>query len=295
MRRLRSAVDLPLTPRSVQDQVSAASRKRYLVRIVPLLTAVFAATSVAAQQPATQPSVPSTALTIYNQDFAVARTQVDLDLHPGLNEVTTSQVTTQLEPDSVVLRDPSLHSASAKPTFHIVEQNYDAAVVTQDWLLQKYEGKTIDFQVIGRGYVDGHLVPAPIVQGKIVRAAQRAGRYNQFNQYAQNQPLIEVDGKLQFYFLEPRCSPPLPTASCSNPLCAGKSTPKRHRSSPPSSPTSRAASVGRPPITSLRLMRVTRLGKLPPRMPRLKKRPTSSAGSPSTTRAAQSSPKPGSS
>ena len=168
------------------------------MRILALLTAVFVATSVAAQQPATQPSVPSAALTIYNQDFAVARTQVDLDLHPGLNEVTTNQVTTQLEPDSVVLRDPSLRGTAAKPTFHIVEQNYDAAVVTQDWLLQKYEGKTIDFQVSSHGYVDGHLVPAPIVQGKIVRATQQAGQYNQYNQYAQNQPLIEVDGKLQF-------------------------------------------------------------------------------------------------
>jgi hypothetical protein len=111
------------------------------VRAFYFAAAVFAITSVAAQQPATQP----TALTIYNQDFAVARTEVDLDLHPGLNEVTTTQVTTQLEPDSVVLRDPALREPSAKHTFHIVEQNYDAAVVTQDWLLQKYEGKTIDF------------------------------------------------------------------------------------------------------------------------------------------------------
>jgi hypothetical protein len=168
------------------------------VRAFYLAAAVFAITSVSAQQPSTQPAAPPTALTIYNQDFAVARTQVDLDLHPGLNEITTNQVTTQLEPDSVVLRDPSLRSASAKPTFHIVEQNYDAAVVTQDWLLQKYEGKTIDFKVGGGGSVDGHFVPAPIVQGKIVRAPQQAGQYNQYNPYAQNQPLIEVDGKLQF-------------------------------------------------------------------------------------------------
>jgi hypothetical protein len=164
------------------------------VRAFYFAAAVFAITSVAAQQPATQP----TALTIYNQDFAVARTEVDLDLHPGLNEITTNQVTTQLEPDSVVLRDPALREPSAKHTFHIVEQNYDAAVVTQDWLLQKYEGKTIDFQISNFALVDGHFVPGPIVQGKIVRAPQQAGQYNQYNQYAQNQPLIEVNGKLQF-------------------------------------------------------------------------------------------------
>jgi hypothetical protein len=168
------------------------------VRILPLLTAVFVATSVAAQQPATQPSVPSAALTIYNQDFAVARTQVDLDLRSGLNEVTTNQVTTQLEPDSVVLRDPSLRGTAAKPSFHIVEQNYDAAVVTQDWLLQKYEGKTIDFQPPQGFLVDGKLISSPVVQGKIIRAPQQAGQYNQYGQYNQNQPLIEVDGKLQF-------------------------------------------------------------------------------------------------
>ncbi len=81
-------------------------------------------------------------LTIYNQDFAVARTSIDLDLHPGLNEVTTTHVTSRLEPDSVVLRDPA-----GKRAVHVLEQNYDAAIVNQDWLLQKYEGKTIDFQV----------------------------------------------------------------------------------------------------------------------------------------------------
>jgi hypothetical protein len=163
-----------------------------------MLAAVLAATSVAAQQPAAQPSAPPTALTIYNQDFAAARTQVDLDLHPGLNEVTTNQVTTQLEPDSVVLRDPSLRNASAKPTFHIVEQNYDAAVVTQDWLLQKYEGKTIDFQVVGWAIENGQFVTPHTVQGKIVRAPQQAGQYNPYGQYTSNQPLIEVDGRLEF-------------------------------------------------------------------------------------------------
>ena len=55
---------------------------------------------------AQQPEAP-TQLTIYNQDFAVARTTVPLDLHAGANEVLTTNVTSQLEPDSVVLRDPA--------------------------------------------------------------------------------------------------------------------------------------------------------------------------------------------
>jgi len=170
------------------------------VRIRHLLAIILAATAASAQQPATQPAAQSTALTIYNEDFAVARTLVDLDLHPGLNEVATNQVTTQLEPDSVVLRDPSLRDSAKKQSFHIVEQNYDAAVVTQEWLLQKYEGKTIDFQV-GSGVTNDGRVASPIVQGKIVRAPQRetpSPYYQNPNAYAQNQGLFEVNGKLQF-------------------------------------------------------------------------------------------------
>jgi hypothetical protein len=162
------------------------------MRILFLLAAVLGAASLSAQQPAGTPAIPATALSIYNENFAVARTQVDLDLKPGLNEVTTSQVTTQLEPDSVVLRDPSLRKSQVKPSFRIVEQDYDAAVVTQDWLLRKYEGKTIDFAIGGWGSADGHTVSVPSVPGKIVRAPALAG------QYQQGQPLIEVGGQMQF-------------------------------------------------------------------------------------------------
>jgi len=155
------------------------------VRIYSLVVAILIlALSASAQQP--QP----VALTIYNQNFAVARTFLDLDLHAGINEITTDSVTSRLEPDSVVLRDPS-----GKRVVHVVEQNYDSAIVSQEWLLQKYEGKTIDFQIFG---------PAGprIVQGKIIRAG-----YNRPPEYTfdgqqlggQNaQPLVEVDGKMQF-------------------------------------------------------------------------------------------------
>jgi hypothetical protein len=124
-----------------------------------------------------QTSVP-VSLTIYNQDFAVARTSVDLALQPGTNEVTTTEVTSQLEPDSVVLRDPS-----GKHAFSVVEQNYDAAIVTQDWLLQKYEGQAVDFQT--STFIDSktHAQTPILVRGKILRA---------------NPPLVDVDGKMQF-------------------------------------------------------------------------------------------------
>jgi hypothetical protein len=136
--------------------------------------AVLAAVSLmAGSAGAQQSSTAATTLTIYNQDFALARSTVDLDLKAGTNEVTTTNVTRQLEPDSVVLRDPA-----AKIPFKVVEQNYDASIVTQEWMLQKFEGKTIDFQI---SHADA---PPTIVQGRIIRA--------------DNPALIEVNGHMQF-------------------------------------------------------------------------------------------------
>ena len=161
--------------------------------VVLLSAAVLAATITTAQQ--TPPPSESTALTIYNDNFAVARTTVDLHLQPGLNDVTTTQVTTQLEPDSVVLRNQSNQSSSGSDTsFRILEQNYDAGVITQEWLLRKFEGKTIEFQT-GNGAVrEGLFVPGPIVQGKILRAPQPGAQ----DSYQGNQGLFEVNGKMQF-------------------------------------------------------------------------------------------------
>jgi hypothetical protein len=144
------------------------------------LSAFLALSSALAQQPSTAP----TSLTIYNQDFAVARTTVPLDLKSGSNEVLTTNVTSMLEPDSVVLRDPSGHN-----TINIVEQNYDAGVVNQQWLIDKYEGKTLDFQTYGMQVIETttgerKTLPATTIPGKIIRAGSN--------------PLIEVNGKLQF-------------------------------------------------------------------------------------------------
>jgi hypothetical protein len=145
------------------------------------LSLIFASTAWTNAQ---EPAASATKLTIYNEDFAVARTTVPLNLKPGVNEVTTTSVTSQLEPDSVVLRDPESHNP-----IQVLEQNYDSAVVTQAWLLEKYEGQTIDFQTSGTQTFtlptgEQKTVPPTIVQGKIVRAG--------------NNPLIEVNGKLQF-------------------------------------------------------------------------------------------------
>jgi hypothetical protein len=149
------------------------------------LVTLFTATVAAAQQSAA-PEPPATALTIYNQDFAVARTTLDLDLHAGINSVETNQVTNQLEPDSVILRGLGQTRDSAKPAFRILEQNYEAAVVTQDFLLQKYEGKTIEFEIS----------PGTNVEGKIIRAPSQ--HQIQYGNFEQTPALIEVKGQMQF-------------------------------------------------------------------------------------------------
>jgi hypothetical protein len=128
---------------------------------------------------AQQNQTTGTSLTIYNSDLAVARTTVDLDLKQGSNEVTTTKVTSQLEPDSVVLRDPQSHHP-----VQIIEQNYDAAVATQPWMLKKYEGQSIDFEVVRGDKVE-------TVQGRILRAPDYSNGQG-------GEPLIEVNGKMQF-------------------------------------------------------------------------------------------------
>ncbi|MET0261990.1 MAG: DUF4139 domain-containing protein [Rariglobus sp.] len=120
------------------------------------------------------------ALTIYNQNFAVVRETIPFDLKAGVNLVNFAGVTTQLEPDSVVLRD-----ASGKVALRILEQSYRSDAASQGLLLSLNEGKEIDFLVTdqnGKEYV---------VTGKIIRSGYKAGG-------EASTPIIEVGGKLRF-------------------------------------------------------------------------------------------------
>ena len=123
------------------------------------------------------------ALTIYNQNFAVVRDSVPLDLKAGVNEVRYSGATAQLEPDSVILRDPA-----GGHSLQILEQNYRNDPISQDLLLSLFEGKTIDFEKIRNR--DNTQV-TELVPGKIVRSGYVPGGSAQ-------EPIIEVGGKLQF-------------------------------------------------------------------------------------------------
>src|ERR1035438_9813396 len=77
-----------------------------------------------------QSSQPS--LTIYNQNFAVVRQQLPLDLKSGENQVNVNDITMHLEPDSVILRDPT-----DKHAVRVLEQNYRADPVSQTLLDRK--------------------------------------------------------------------------------------------------------------------------------------------------------------
>src|SRR6266487_1160153 len=154
------------------------------------------------------------ALTIYNQNSAVVRDTVPLDLKLGINEVRFTETTAHLETDSVILRDPS-----AKTNLQILEQNYRNDPVSQELLLSIFEGKTIDFLVTEPNQ------PSKIVSGKIVRSgyvphAQEAmQRYGQryaaaqssmaYGQGGSSQPIVEVDGKLRFSLPGQPLFPPL--------------------------------------------------------------------------------------
>jgi hypothetical protein len=79
---------------------------------------------------------PQPWLTIYNEDFAVVRQEMPLDLKPGENQVNMNDITMHLEPDSVILRDPP-----GKHVLQVLEQNYRADPVSQISLLSLYESR----------------------------------------------------------------------------------------------------------------------------------------------------------
>jgi hypothetical protein len=145
------------------------------------------------------------ALTVYNQNFAVVRESVPLDLAKGVNAVTFDRATLHVEPDSVVLRDPS-----GKVALRILEQSYRADTASQGLMLSLFEGKELDFIVRDETNKE-HLVRGKVIRSGYTPNLEAAQRYG--HQFYQRQmamsggvyqgggggsPIIEVDGKLRF-------------------------------------------------------------------------------------------------
>src|SRR5436309_15538353 len=180
MKRIAPLISRPATPKVFTSRAAAITL--VCLALAPLLFA---------SQPA---------LTIYNQNFAVVRDTVPVDLKQGVNNVRFTETTAHLEPDSVILRDPA-----GKTNLQILEQNYRNDPVSQELLMSLFEGKTIDFLVVEPNK------PNTMVQVKIVRSAdgrhsqEAMQRYGQRYAMAQSaiayqsggvsQPIIEVDGK----------------------------------------------------------------------------------------------------
>ena len=161
-----------------------------------LLFALFGLTVLAAAPDETQPvSMPrendrTAALTIYNQNFFVAREYLPLDLKAGVNHVNFAGITSHLEPDSVILRD-----LSGRP-LQILEQGYRNDPVSPEMLLSFYEGKEIDFQTQRGEKIE-------TIRGKIIRSGyvSPSAYYGQNYGYPQanaSQPIVEVDGVMRF-------------------------------------------------------------------------------------------------
>lgn len=113
-------------------------------------------------------------LTVYNQNFAVVRDTVEVTLIPGVNELRYAGATAAVEPESVILRDPT-----GKIGFQILEQSYRNDPADEALLLKLYEGKEIEFEV------DAGEGRKTLVKGKIVRAGDPS-------------PIIELDKRLRF-------------------------------------------------------------------------------------------------
>lgn len=130
-----------------------------------------------------QQSQPS--LTIYNQEFAVVRQDVPLELKSGENQINVNDITMHLEPDSVVLRDPS-----GKHSLQVLEQNYRADPVSQMSLLSLYEGRTIEFEMPDHS----------TIKGKVIRSGYVRPDYFSPNNYGvgAEEPIIEIGGQLRF-------------------------------------------------------------------------------------------------
>ena len=170
-------------------------RRKLTVTAAALVTMALLSAGMmlcAAQRPADDESWNDPALTIYNQNFAVIRQPLSLDLNSGVNTVRFTETTSYLEPDSVMLRDPQ-----GRRNLQVLEQNFRNDPVSQELLLSMYEGKTIDFLVKR----DGEKLET--VKGKIIRSGYAPRYYNPQYGYQQaypggTQPIIEIDGHLQF-------------------------------------------------------------------------------------------------
>lgn len=179
--------------RSTRFCSAAALALLFSTQGVPL--PLQAAEPTANQAPIEPAPGAAPSLTLYNQDFAVVREGIRLDLKAGSNQVTYDDVTGLLEPDSVVLRDPA-----GKRQLRVQEQRFLADIASSARLLKQFEGKWLDFIVTSPGG-ESRIVP-----GKLLRAGSGnapgwnagSGFYGQRTPIYVGADIVEVEGKVRF-------------------------------------------------------------------------------------------------
>lgn len=120
-------------------------------------------------------------VTIYNDGFATVKEERALSLTEGVSEVRVTDMSRQLEPDSVMLRELSKESFGVQ----ILEQSFVNDPLTEGLLLYQMEGETLRFEEKREdGTVKEHV-------GKLVRSGYVPGGGSE-------QPIVEEDGAVRF-------------------------------------------------------------------------------------------------
>ena len=143
-----------------------------------------------------------TQLTVYNQNFGVVKEKLSLDLKKGENDISLSNLSVQLEPTSVILRDLGKPDA-----LKILEQNFESDPLSQGKLLSKYEGKFLDFEVLE--YDETLKASKKVIKtAKILRSGysprtntnRYANPYAYYNppDYSSGSAIIEMNGNILF-------------------------------------------------------------------------------------------------
>jgi hypothetical protein len=91
-------------------------------------------------------SEPGTALTIYNDNFAVVRESRQMSFEKGLNMAKFTDVASAIDPTSVNFR-----CLSAPGAVSVLEQNYEYDLVSTDSLLKRYIDKNVTAVLKGSG------------------------------------------------------------------------------------------------------------------------------------------------
>jgi hypothetical protein len=121
-------------------------------------------------------------VTIYNDGFASVKENRELNVTDGVSEVRVNDMSRQLEPDSVMLRE-----LSEKPFgLRILEQSFVNDPLTEGLLLYQLEGQTIRFE---EKRENGTIKET---NGKIIRSGFVPGSG------AIEQPIIESEGAIRF-------------------------------------------------------------------------------------------------